>query len=178
MADLDQLEVQMKALDKRIASIANRTMDLPNPKGIARSKQRSHPLDTVEARTEAEALIEKLGEVYQSSDAETRARIRAMLVGNASFDWAVQFPEVADAKESLHRSLLRLSMSDQGRDSRDALVALDALVKKARAAGINPVPVLEEIAGLSSVEDRFGMGSMMQMLLAAASRRETGSKEA
>jgi hypothetical protein len=96
-----------------------------------------------------------------------------MLAQHASFDWATgKPPAVPDAAGNLRRQLLRLSMSDQGRDPRDLIMALEGRQRDARAAGINLAPVAREVAALSSNQDRYGMGSTRKILLDAADRWE------
>jgi hypothetical protein len=56
-------------------------------------------------------------------------------------------------------------MKDQGRDSRDALLALRHLYSEAAGAGIDPALLLREVAGLSSTVNKYGMGSTCDMLL-------------
>ena len=52
----------------------------------------------------------------------------------------------------------------QGRDSRDALLWLQDLCREAKNAGVNPRPMLREVAELSSDKNKYGMGSTREML--------------
>jgi hypothetical protein len=58
-------------------------------------------------------------------------------------------------------------MKDQVQDSRDALLWLQDLCRKAGAAGVSTTLVLKEVAHLSSDRERIGMGSTKQMLIKA-----------
>ena len=177
MADLAQLEARMKALDQKISPIANQTVDIS---AIVKRKSvvASSPLEQAKVKSEAEALVEELIAAYPSSDSVKREKLRAMLAANSSFDWATgKVPRVSDATENFRRELLRLSISDQGRDARDLLVALEEKGRAAQTAGINPAPIAVEVASLSSDKDRYGMGSTRQILLNAALRWEAHSKK-
>jgi gentisate 1,2-dioxygenase len=61
--------------------------------------------------------------------------------------------------------VLLFSMKDEERDTRDAILLLRALCDKAAAAGLNIVPLLDEVAALSSPLDRYGWGSTRELLL-------------
>jgi hypothetical protein len=186
MADLTQLEARMKALDQQISPIANQTVDIAAlmrranvvaaapQKGAAPVKpQVESPLDQANVTPEAQALVEELIEAYPSSDESGRAQIRAMLAAHESFDWATGLPPaVPDATKNFRRQLLRLSMSDQGRDARDLLTALESRHREAQVAGIDLAPIALEIAAMSSDEDRYGMGSTRRILIQAALRWE------
>jgi hypothetical protein len=180
MADLLQLEARMKALDQQISPIANQTVDIAAL--MKRKKEGNAPvfsaLEQAGVKSEAEALIEDLIAAYRSGNDAARDHIRAMLSGHESFDWAVGFPPVVpDPAENFRRQLLRLSMSDQGRDARDLMMALEGRHREALAAGVNLAPIAEEIAALSSDKDRYGMGSTKQIFLNVAQRWEGASKK-
>ena len=68
------------------------------------------------------------------------------------------------------REVLRLSAVDQGLDARDELMALWATCGRARELGIDVEPVLREVAALSSDVDRYGMGSMQQLIMRGVER--------
>jgi hypothetical protein len=50
-------------------------------------------------------------------------------------------------------------------DTRDELLTLWDLCESAKNAGIDIAPILVEVAGVSSDVDRYGMGSIKEILL-------------
>ena len=92
----------------------------------------------------------------------------ALFVEYKAFAWAASLRSSPTDEENLRRHLLLFSLKDQGRDSRDALLCLQDLCREARSAGVNPGPVLREVAELSSHRNKYGMGSTREMLLRAS----------
>jgi hypothetical protein len=125
-----------------------------------------HPLDESQTRAAAEGLLLELIDHYQASDEPTRQDIRHLLAEHTGFTWAtgVPFPPTSEAGFRAH--LIRFVLEDQGRDSRDAILALQALVKEATVAGVRTDPILRAAADLASDVDKYGMGSTRAMLLA------------
>ncbi|MEU4159690.1 hypothetical protein [Actinoplanes sp. NPDC026670] len=80
-------------------------------------------------------------------------------------------PGEKTAGDRFRREVVHLSALDQGGDARDMIVALDGLVRAARAGGVDVVPVLAEVAAMSGTENRMGMGSTREILLRTAGVR-------
>lgn len=75
------------------------------------------------------------------------------------------------AGDRFRREVVHLSALDQGGDARDMIVALDGLVRAARAGGVDVETVLVEVAAMSGAENRMGMGSTREILLRTAGVR-------
>ena len=54
---------------------------------------------------------------------------------------------------------------DQGADTRDEIVGLSLLCRRARELGIDTIPIFVEVAAMSSDVNRYGMGSTRDILL-------------
>lgn len=94
-----------------------------------------------------------------------RASIRQLFQKYQSFAWAATLSVPRTTKDGLRQQLILFSMKDQGRDGRDAWLELQAICQVAKGTGLEIAPVLQEIAAMSSNEDKYGMGSTSQMLL-------------
>jgi hypothetical protein len=114
--------------------------------------------------SETEALLKALAAEYENSDEETRKAIRRLFVCYPHFAWAASFSVSPNTEADFRQDLILFSMLDQGKDSRDALLALRALCEQAQAAGIDIKPILREVAEFSSDENKYGMGSTKRML--------------
>jgi hypothetical protein len=155
-------------LDAQIAPIAKRPVDINEPGWVAKMQQRPHPLDEAEVRDEAEALLDELIEAYADGDDHDREAIRGLFRSHPWFEWAATLHFPPTTPGSFRRHLILFSMKDQGRDARDAILELEALCRAGSAAGILARPVIEEVARISSGNDRFGMGSTRKLLSRAA----------
>jgi hypothetical protein len=167
MSSLRKLATRILALDEKIRPIANRPVDITKPGWAANLATRTDPLDEAGVRTEAEQVLADALSEYASVEAADRAFLRQLFAKSPSFAWAATLPFAADTPENFRLHLLLFSVQDQGRDSRDALLSLQALCRSAKLAGVS-MQALRETAALSSEVNKYGMGSTKDMLLRAA----------
>ena len=152
------------ALNARLSPIANRPVDINDPNWMQKLQNAPSPLDEANVRKEAQTLMESILEAYSAGAAADRAAIREVLRDNSAFAWATGPSEPPTTSLGFRNHLLRLSAIDQSKDIRDAIVSVDELCKKARAAGVKVEPILAEVAALSSDHSPSNMGSMKQVL--------------
>lgn len=114
----------------------------------------------------AEAAVRTVIEVYAAGDETLRAAVRRLFDRYTSFRWAAQLPREWDTAEEFRAHLIHLSARDQGADTRDEILVLRDLCDRALGLGIDTGPILNEVAAMSSDEDRYGMGSMRGVILA------------
>ena len=120
---------------------------------------------------QASAVLRAALEAYAAGGDDVRAAIRRMFDRCPSFRWAAHLPREWDTAAGLRDRLIHMSARDQGADTRDEILELQALCDRALRAGIDPGPVLDEVAAISSDVDRYGMGSMRDVLLRYGRRR-------
>ncbi|TQM84040.1 hypothetical protein FHX81_6478 [Saccharothrix saharensis] len=157
------IEEDVALLDAVLEPVAKAPVDLSDPDWMVKLRAAPHPLDRAGVRPEAEAVLAEILDRY-AADEVARPGLRALFDRYTSFRWAVnpRFPTTPDGVRS---ALLLLSVRDQGADTRDELMALWALCDEARAAGVAVDPILREVAAISSDVDRYGMGSVRDILL-------------
>jgi len=114
----------------------------------------------------AEAAVRAAVEVYAAGDETLRAAVRRLFDRYTSFRWAAHLPRDWDTAEEFRAHLIHLSARDQGPDTRDEILLLRDLCDRARGLEIDAGPILDEVAAMSSDEDRYGMGSMRDVILA------------
>jgi hypothetical protein len=163
--DLAAIEEDVALLDAVLEPIATAPVDITDPEWMAKLEQAPHPLDRAGVRPEAEAVLTEILTRYAADDA-VRPGLRALVDRHTSFRWAVN-PRFPATPEGVRSALLLLSVRDQGADTRDELMALWAVCDEARAARVDVGPILREVAAMSSDVDRYGMGSVREILLAA-----------
>jgi hypothetical protein len=148
-------------LDAALRPMANRPFTGHEPMGQAAR----HPLDEAGIRTEAEALLQEILRAYGDGDAGLRASIRALFASHPSFAWAATLPFPPTTPEWFRDHLLLFSINDQGRDTRDAILLIQALCAQAVAAGVDTAAALREVAMMSSDADRYDWGTTRELLL-------------
>ena len=104
---------------------------------------------------------------YSQGDERQRAAVRTLLRTYTAFRWAATLPCRPDTAEGFRLHLLHLSACDQGSDARDEVLKLRHVCKVARENGVDIVPIVEEVAALSSDVDKYRMGSTRSLLLRA-----------
>jgi hypothetical protein len=139
---------RIAVLDARLHPIANGTA----PGAAA-------PLDELGVRIETEALLGEIIDAYRIADGAGRDAIRQLWTRHRSFAWAATLPFTPLSAERFRDHVALFSIADQGRDTRDAILALAALCDAARTAGVAIEAALREGVELSSDIDRYGMGS-------------------
>ncbi|HEX7303966.1 hypothetical protein [Lentzea sp.] len=167
---LPDLERRVAQLDEVLRPIAQRRVDLTNPNWAADLANARPPVEEAGVSDEAEAALADLLDHYERGDEPTRAAVRAIFDRCTSFRWAATLPFDETALRSYRSRLVKVSAIDQGPDPREVLVELWSLADRARAAGIDLVPTLVEVAGMSSDVDRYGMGSTREILLGLVER--------
>lgn len=162
---LENWELQMMELEERLRPIAQRPVDVTRPGWLERLQAGAPPLDEAGVRNPAERLLAEMIDAYAQGSEEIRTVIRRLFTEYRSFAWAAALSTPRTSVAGLRQHLILFSMKDQGRDSRDALLTLQEICREAVAAGVNTVPVLREVAELSSSANKYGMGSTRAMLL-------------
>lgn len=114
---------------------------------------------TSSRQAETERLIEQLCGVYLETDAAGRSAIREFMASRQDgnfwlmHEFAHQFAERVtgpDASRMLRLGLAAVSIEDCGLDSRDTQMILAKLYSKAKQARLDPQPMFEEVAALST----------------------------
>ena len=151
-------------LDVILEPIAKRPVDMSDPDWAAKLRDGPRPLDEAGVRSETETLLAKVIEGYSQGDDDLRDAIRTIFAKNNNFTWAATLPFTPTTPEGFHAHLILFSINDQGRDSRDAILLLQDLCKKARSAGVEIAPMLKSVARISSDQEKYGMGSTCALL--------------
>lgn len=165
--DIAGIEEQVALVDAALRPLANRRVDTSDPDWAEKRRQQPAPMDEAGVRAEAEAALRALIAVYAQGDETVRESVRGLFSRYTSFRWATHLP-VEPTPDGFRQRLLHMSAVDHGNDTRDELLSLRDLCADARTAGIDIRPILAEVAELSSRENKYGMGSMRDILFGAA----------
>lgn len=168
-----ELADEVEVIDALLKSLPQPQVDMTDPEWFAKLSAGPLPLDQANVRAEAEAALRELLALYERGDERARTAVRALLTRCHRFSEATGVPR-GRTPEAFRQQLLLLSARDQGRDTRDEMVWLNDMCERAREAGVDMRSLLLEIAELSSTEDKYGMGSVRDILLRAAGRDPVG----
>jgi len=150
-------------LDAKLKPIATRTVDLNDPAWVEKLRT-SRPLDEAGIRQEAETLLGHLLNAYDNGAMPLRAEIRALFAANPNFAWATGPAQPANTLDGFRARVLFISARDQAQDLRDATLLINELCMGARMAGIDPAPILNAVADISSEKSDHSNPSMADLL--------------
>jgi hypothetical protein len=170
--ELIEIDREMARLDAMYRPVAKRKVDF-NDREAVRNLGATIAADLARlgVADQAEAVLRAAIERYAAGDEAVRVAIRRLFDRYTSFRWAAHLPREWHTAEEFRAHLIHLSARDQGPDTRDEILTLQDLCDRALRAGIDVGPILDEVAAMSSEEDRYGMGSMRQVILAYGKRR-------
>lgn len=161
--ELDELSAEAARIHNAVRPIATTPVEDPAEAGwrvrVTTELRQAMPPDG------RPAILPSLIALYATGGAEVRARIRQLFENYPYFRWVAILTHGASTQAEFRAHLLLLSARDQGADTRDELLLLNDLCTESRAAGIDTVPILTEVAALSSTTDKYGMGSTRDLLL-------------
>ncbi|MFE7842298.1 hypothetical protein ACFU53_41445 [Streptomyces sp. NPDC057474] len=158
---------QVALVNAALRPIAEAPVDIGDPDWVEKMRARPDAMDEAGVRAEAEAVLRAMLTAYADGDEDLRTSVRGLFERHTAFRWGVHLP-FEPTPEGFRLRLLHMSAVDQGSDTRDELLALRDLREDARQAGVDIGPFLREAAELSSREDKYGMGSMRDLLLRTA----------
>jgi hypothetical protein len=165
--DLDEIEREMARLEAAYRPVATRRIELDELRDPATLGARIQAdLARLGVEERAQAVLRATIAAYAGGDEPVRAAIRRLFDRHPSFRWAANLPPGDLTAEAVRSQLIHLSARDQGGDTRDEILALRDLCRRARQAGVDVDPILDEVAAMSSDEDRYGMGSTRRVILA------------
>jgi len=159
---------EVARIDALLDPILNAPVDTSDPDWTTKMVARFNampPLDEVGERERTEAVLHAIIALYADGDEPARAALRNLVQRFTSFRWAAQLPWQWDTPAAFRARLIYMSVRDQAADARDEILALQALCAQAREAGIDVEPILGEVAEMSSLVDKQGMGSTKEILL-------------
>jgi hypothetical protein len=167
MKNIPEFELIIAKLDEQLKPVARRSFDFNDPDFKAKLFKTPDPLDETKLRAQMETLITEITGYYADCEPEDRQSIRAIFEKYDSVAWAATFLYTTLTAKGIRRQLLLFSILDQGKDTRDAILWLRDISAQAKSAGIQVKPILEEVAGISSEINKYGMGSTRHLLLNA-----------
>jgi hypothetical protein len=155
---------RVAAIDRRLQPVADRPVNQADP-NWAEKLRGGDPLDEAGVREEAQDVLHELLDAYATGDERTRDAIRSLFGRFSAFAWATTVRSPRTTREGARVHLLHFSVLDQGKDPRDAKLWLDGMVDDARRAGVAIEALLNEVAELSSRQDRYSWGSTRDWLI-------------
>ena len=159
--DFADIEREMARLDAVYRPVAKMPVDVNDRQAFENlGATIEAALASLPVNDQAVVVLRAIIARYAGGDEADRAAIRRLFNRYTSFRWAAHLPRDWDTAWELRERLIHMSACDQENDPRDVILALQDYCDEARRAGIDVGPILDEVAAMSSDENRYGMGSM------------------
>jgi hypothetical protein len=164
MKALPEIRREIAYLDNLLKPIADQPVDINDPNWEAKLEALD-PLDQAGVKEQTQDLISEVLARYVDGTESEREGLREMFHEFSAFAWAATPREAPTTRTGLHAHLVLLSIQDQGKDPRDVMMAIDVMISTATKCGLDIQPQLVEVAEISSSRNRYGMGSMKEIML-------------
>ena len=156
---------ECRRLEEVLGPFVHTAIDIEDPGWQAEVAARPHPADESGTRTEIVALFDAIVDRFPTLAAVQRSALIDLMRDHPALIYLALLTQVPDAAQAFFRSLVLFVIEDQGADTRDAILTLDALRRHGRNAGLDVDPLVRRAADLASRHDRYGWGSTRDLLL-------------
>lgn len=116
-------------------------------------------------RPDIQNLFDDILNQFENFTPDQRQKIIDLMYRQEALIWSSRIEEDRDTPDGFRKHMIFFVLMDQGKDTRDALLALQQNQINANKAGINTDAIFKEMAELASTKDKFGWGSTRDLLL-------------
>ena len=155
---------RVETLDQKLQPIANREVDINAPDWAEKLDNEPHPADESDLRQVICVLFNEIIDQYELLNTTQRQMIIDLLDKNDSLMWSAVIDYDLETEEGFRRNMLLFVLADQGKDSRDAIVALSHYRNQGEKRGYDVDGIFKQMAQLASDNDKYGWGSTRELL--------------
>ena len=164
-ADYTNWSQQAELLNQKLSPFANAPFDMDAPNWQEKLAHLSHPADTAGLRAEIETLFGDIVDRFEGYDEVQRQHIIDMLANYDALLWSAVIDADINTQDGFRKHMILFVLHDQGKDTRDAMLALETYFAEAEKMKIDARSIFKEMALLYSTNDKFGWGSTRDLFL-------------
>ncbi len=153
------------SLERTLNPVVKREVDINTPDWKEQLDNSPHPADETGTREELACLFNDFVDVFPALSHDQRLQLIDFLYENESVMYSAVINADPRTEDGFRHHIILYILDDQGRDTRDAILALDALRRTGEKAGLNVTRIFRELAEMASDRDKFGWGSTRHLLL-------------
>lgn len=154
-----------ESLDQKLRPIVNREVDINAPAWKELLADMPHPADESGLRGEIAALFREIVDQFRSLDSGQRQTIIDLMAKNQSLMYSAVIDSAIETRDGFYETMILFVIADQGKDTRDAIVALSHYRACGEERGFDVNLIFEHMARLASDRDKYGWGSTRDLLL-------------
>ena len=161
MNRIDEWEAEFKRLNAQAAPIVNTPVALASLDANLSQREEG---TIAGVANDAQPILSEIIEEYIRGDDTLRKAIRNLFAKYDSLAWAAHYKMKDSSSAEVKRYVASLSIEDQGKDTRDYLMSCSAIFTNLQTKGIPYKKELREVVAISAKNDKYGMGSTVQIL--------------
>lgn len=154
-----------EVLDEQLHPIVHAEIDINAPDWLEQLENFPHPADSSGLRDEISSLFNQIVTKFESLNDEQRQRVIDLMDKKDSLMYSAVLDIDRSTPEGFRKHMILFVIEDQGKDTRDAIMALDHYRKDAEEHGINVNLIFQEMAKIASTRDKYGWGTTRDLLL-------------
>ncbi len=154
-----------ESLNQQLRPIVHAEVDINAPDWQERLATDPHPADACGRRREITALFNEIVNDFESFNAEQRQQVVDLMDQNDSLMYSAVIDADINTPEGFRKHMILEVLRDQGKDPRDAIVALTDYRKQAERRGIDVDSIFEEMARIASTRDKYGWGTTRDLFM-------------
>ena len=164
-ADYTNWSRQAELLNQKLSPYANAPFDMDTPDWQEKLAHLPHPADVAGLRAEIETLFGAIIDRFEGYDEVQRQHIINMLAKFDALLWSAIIDADINTPDGFRKHMILFILHDQGKDTRDAILQLEAYHTDAKRQGIDVNSVFRDMADIASTNDKFGWGSTRDLFL-------------
>ena len=154
-----------ESLNHKLHPIVHAEIDINAPDWEEQLANRPHPADESGLRKEIEGLFNEIVDRFEWFDAEQRQAVIDLMGTNDSLMYSAVIDADFDTQEGFRKNMLLVVIEDQGKDTRDAIVALAHYRERGEELGFDVDSIFMQMAQIASDRDKYGWRSTRDLFL-------------
>ncbi len=155
---------QVQSLDSRLRPVVHKEVDINAPGWQEKLANMPHPADESGLRNEITVLFDEIVDHFESFDRNQRQAIIDLMDKNDSLMYSAVICDDLETREGFRRNMILFVIADQGKDTRDAIVALGHYHEIGQKHGYDVEAIFEGLASIANSHDKYGWGSTRDLL--------------
>jgi hypothetical protein len=157
-------KTQADSLDSKLRPIVQQEVDINAPDWQEQLANMPHPADESGLHEEIASLFDEIVDQFETLDVEQRQAIINLMEKNESLMYSAVIEADLETLEGFRRNMILFVIADQGKDTRDAIVALGQYRELGQKHGYDVDAIFKKLASVASDHDKYGWGSTRDLL--------------
>ncbi|MCF6221860.1 MAG: hypothetical protein L3J65_12180 [Robiginitomaculum sp.] len=153
------------SLNQKLMPFVNANIDITTDDWLEKLTRRPHPADMSGLRLPIETLFGEIVKQFEFYNSEQRQQIIDLMYQNDALMYAASIVADRNTSGGFRKYMILFVIADQGKDTRDAMLALESYHVDAEVLGFDVSAIFKEMTEIASRQDKFGWGSTRDLFL-------------